>query len=227
MSDELKQVFARRGALAVAFGMASIVGITPLLAWGLRGLPFEPREFATGLAIFAVMPTTLGVGISLVTSAKGNVAMAIFLTVASNIVGVALIPVWLQAVIGGGHTAGIGSKLTIDYAPTFVKLLLSCLVPTVAGKLLREFCGPARRLAANHKQKLSLFSNGNLAVLIWQTISSAQPLIVALPFGTMLLTIIAAILLHVIYLIFNAIVVALLRLPMPEAACVVIMASQK
>lgn len=63
--------------------------------------------------------------------------------------------------------AGLGSKLSINYAPTFVKLLLSCLVPTVAGKLLREFCPPARRAAAEHKQLLSLFSNFNLAMMIW------------------------------------------------------------
>jgi hypothetical protein len=29
------------------------------MSWAVRGLPFEPREFATGLAIFAIMPTTV------------------------------------------------------------------------------------------------------------------------------------------------------------------------
>jgi hypothetical protein len=50
---------------------------------------------------------------------------------------------------------------------------------------------------------------------------------VTLPFGTMLLLIVATTLLHVVYLVFNSAAVALMRLPMPEAACVVIMASQK
>jgi hypothetical protein len=40
------------------------------------------------------------VGISLVTSAKGNTALAILLTTLTNAVGVALIPLWLKAVIG-------------------------------------------------------------------------------------------------------------------------------
>ncbi|KAI8476773.1 MAG: putative sodium bile acid cotransporter [Monoraphidium minutum] len=224
---ELRAVLRARGGSAVAFGLTSIVGVTPLLAWAVRGLPFSPPELATGLAIFAVMPTTLGVGVSLVTSAKGNVAMAILLTVTSNVVGVALIPLWLRAAIGGGHQAGLGASLNIDYLPTFVKLLLSCLAPTVIGKLLRELCGPARRAATDHPRLLSLISNASLAILIWQTISSAQPQIVGLPFGTMLLLLAAALLHHGVCVAFNAAAAAALRLPMPEAACVVIMASQK
>jgi hypothetical protein len=60
-----------------------------------------------------------------------------------------------------------------------------------------------------------------------QTLSGSQAIIVATPFGTMLLVILSTFLVHTIYLVFNTLVVALLRLPMPEAACVVIMASQK
>lgn len=69
-TDELKQSLTRRTILGTVFGFLSIVALTPLLAFGVRDLPFSPREFATGLAIFCMMPTTLGVGVSLVTSAK-------------------------------------------------------------------------------------------------------------------------------------------------------------
>lgn len=47
-----------------------IAGVTPLLGWATIKLPFTPVAFATGLTIFCLMPTTLGVGVSLVTSAK-------------------------------------------------------------------------------------------------------------------------------------------------------------
>jgi hypothetical protein len=283
--------------------------------------------------------------------------MAILLTTATNIIGVALIPLWLKAAIGTGpkvqppstrlrwrqpavpvfvaswslllrlrcllwktrpgtvcpcamagrvtqrprptllcpitpRQAGLAGSLNFDYAPTFLKLVLSCLIPTVVGKLAREFIPPVRRLVATHGKFLSILANTNLAILIWQvggqgrptpaavavcmrvawagaacspgalggrcasncwpatwrlararapspnipaaptpsctqTISSAQGLIVSLPFGTMLLLIVATVLLHIVYLVFNTAVVALMRLPMPEAACVVIMASQK
>ncbi|GBF89758.1 BASS family transporter [Raphidocelis subcapitata] len=202
---ELKGLLSGRGALATAFGSVSILGITPLLAFALKLLPFKPREFATGLAIFATVPTTLGVGISLVTSAKGNGALAILLTTFTNAVGVALIPLWLKGVIGKQRRrSGLSGTLSINYGPTFVKLMLSCLAPSILGKLLRTW-QPARRFATRHRVALSMFSNANLAVLIWQTVSASAHLITDLPFGVMLLLIVAAILLHVVYLIFNAV----------------------
>jgi sodium/bile acid cotransporter 7 len=108
-----------------------------------------------------------------------------------------------------------------------VKLVLSCLVPVIVGKAVRELITPVRTFVQNHKTFLSLLSTTNLAILIWQTISSAQGLIVGLPFGTMLLLIAAAALLHTLYLVLNTAAVMLLQLDAPEAACVVIMASQK
>jgi hypothetical protein len=47
-----------------------------------------------------------------------------------------------------------------------VKLLLSCLAPTLLGKGLRSW-QPARRFTTRHRVALSMFSNANLAVLIW------------------------------------------------------------
>lgn len=69
-TDELKESLTRRTIQGTIFGFLSIVGLTPLLAYAVRDLPFSPKEFSTGLAIFCLMPTTLGVGVSLVTSAK-------------------------------------------------------------------------------------------------------------------------------------------------------------
>jgi hypothetical protein len=58
--------------------------------------------------------------------------------------------------------------------------------------------------------------------------SASQSIIINTPFGTMLLVILSTLLVHTIYLIFNSIVVlGLLRLDLPEACCVIIMASQK
>lgn len=69
-TDELKDAFTRRTAAGTVFGFVSIVGLTPLLAWAVRDLPLQPPGFSSGLVIFCIVPTTLGVGVSLVTSAK-------------------------------------------------------------------------------------------------------------------------------------------------------------
>lgn len=43
------------------FGLIVILFITPVLAFGIIKLPLQPPEFAVGLAIFCVVPTTLGI----------------------------------------------------------------------------------------------------------------------------------------------------------------------
>ena len=50
---------------AVTYGVIAILLITPILALGAQALPLEPKEFSVGLAIFTVVPTTLGVGVAL------------------------------------------------------------------------------------------------------------------------------------------------------------------
>ncbi|KAK9901268.1 hypothetical protein WJX75_003294 [Coccomyxa subellipsoidea] len=72
-TDELKQALTRQTLLGTVYGFIAILGITPLWGWATIKLPFTPMAFATGLTIFCIMPTTLGVGVSLVSSAKGNV----------------------------------------------------------------------------------------------------------------------------------------------------------
>jgi hypothetical protein len=111
-TDQLKNALTKRTITGTIFAFVSIIGLTPLLGFATRHLPLQPATFATGLTIFCVVPTTLGVGVSLVTSAKvslfqveklvtcsmaaqssslsvlqGNVALAIFLTVGTNILG--------------------------------------------------------------------------------------------------------------------------------------------
>eukprot|EP00898_Chlorokybus_atmophyticus_P007212 jgi/Chlat1/7492/Chrsp61S07014 len=224
-TDELKDAFTRKTILGTLFGFISIVALTPNLAWAVKHLPFSPPELSTGLVIFCLVPTTLGVGVSLVNSAKGNAALAIFLTVGSNVIGVILIPLWLKALLSG-DAAGV-AKLNISFVDIFVKLLISFLVPTLLGKGLREFSPAALNFQRKYKQELSIISNTNLALLIWQTISSGRTQIVDTKFGNMLVVIVSIMLIHFIYLAFNTAAVILLRIPLLEAISTVIMASQK
>jgi sodium/bile acid cotransporter 7 len=156
---------------------------------------------------------------------QGNVGLAIFLTVASNVVGVIFVPLWLKVMLSAG-TSGI-ANLNINIADIFVKLLLSNFVPTVLGKLLRDCVKPVDAFVKRNRVLLSIINNTSLAFIIWQTLSSAREYIVNSTFGTMLLVFVSALLIHIIYLVFNAVVVKLLRVPVPEAISTIIMASQK
>ncbi len=153
-------------------------------------------------------------------------AQAILLTVGTNVLGVVLIPLWLKAILPSAGDAGLDG-LDISYADIFVKLLISSLVPTVIGKLARDFIPAVTRFVKAHKTFLSLVNNTSLAMIIWQTISSGQKAIVGSDVGTFLCVIVSACIIHFIYLIFNTAVVCAMHVPLPEAVSVVIMASQK
>ena len=84
-----------------------------------------------GLTLFCVVPTTLGVGISLVRSCKGNEALALFLTVVTNVVAIFIMPFWLKAMFSDSS----GLNLHFDITTMFVKLLITVLVPALIGKV--------------------------------------------------------------------------------------------
>lgn len=54
----------------------SILGITPMLSFALLEIPFEEEDFATGLAIFSTVPTTLSSGVALVKAVRICMAAA-------------------------------------------------------------------------------------------------------------------------------------------------------
>jgi sodium/bile acid cotransporter 7 len=156
----------------------------------------------------------------------GERAQAILLTVGTNVLGVVLIPLWLKAILPSAGNAGVDG-LDISYADIFVKLLISSLIPTVIGKVLRDFVPAVTRFVQGHKTLLSLLNNTSLAMIIWQTISSGRDAIVGTDVGTFLCVIVSACLIHLIYLTVNTTAVCAMRVPLPEAVSVVIMASQK
>jgi predicted Na+-dependent transporter len=55
-----------------------------------------------------------------------------------------------------------------------VKLVLTVLVPTVVGMLLRLSSPKIRKWVAAHRPALGLFSTTNLVMIIWQTLSNSR-----------------------------------------------------
>jgi sodium/bile acid cotransporter 7 len=209
----------------ILWGFITILGITPCLGFALNAIPFTPSEFAAGLAIFSAAPTTLGVGAALVRQSKGNDALALILLIGTNLIAVFTLPLWLKALIGGD-----GGSYTLEFSlgQMFWQLIVTVFVPAVVGKALRELIPPVARFATKYKEPLSMFSVANLAFIVWQTLSAAQHLLIEQKFVNILYIIIAAIIQHAIYLVFNALMVAFVfKMPIEEGVAVVIMGSQK
>ena len=65
-----------------------------------------PPVHTAGLAIFACVPTTLGVGQALVLTSRGNTAVALLLLVGTNLLGVASMPPMIKCESLGRRRAG-------------------------------------------------------------------------------------------------------------------------
>lgn len=64
--------------------MVSILGLTPLLGFAIRLIPLQPTEYIIGIVVMCVVPTSLGVGIALVTSAKVSYIVMVQMCGCSN-----------------------------------------------------------------------------------------------------------------------------------------------
>lgn len=213
----------------VVWGFVTILLVTPCLGFALKAIPFTPPEFAAGLAIFSAAPTTLGVGAALVRQSKGNDALALFLLTGTNLIAVFTLPLWLKALVGSG-TASDGSTYSLNFSlgQMIWQLLVTVLAPALVGKALRDLVPAVARFAKKYKTYLSMFSVANLAFIVWQSLSAAQSVLVAQKFVNILYVIIAAVLQHLIYLIFNGLVAHyVFHMPVEEGIAVTIMGGQK
>ncbi|XP_051217081.1 probable sodium/metabolite cotransporter BASS4, chloroplastic isoform X2 [Lolium perenne] len=111
------------------FGLGSILMLTPFLAKFIVQIQFFPREFITGLAMFCCMPTTLSSGVTLTQLAGGNSALALAMTVISNLLGIIFVPLSLAKYIG----AGAGVSLPTE--KLFKSLVSTLLIPLILGKV--------------------------------------------------------------------------------------------
>lgn len=200
-TEHIKDAVRRWGAALI--GIISIMLITPSAAFVMVELPFNPETYKYGLAIFALVPTTIASGITLVTAGRGNAALALMLTVVTNVLSVFILPFTVPLVISQTDSSSINLKS----ADMLIKLVMTILVPLIIGKILREISSWVRDMVNKYKTALGLINNSSLICIVWQTLSAAQQNVVHTAFGTLCLIALAAILLHVVYLIVNFIIV--------------------
>ncbi|ANM64493.1 Sodium Bile acid symporter family [Arabidopsis thaliana] len=155
------------------FGLISILLLTPSFSRLIMLVQLQPRELVTGLGIFCCMPTTLSSGVALTHLAGGNAALALAVTVASNLLGILTIPFWVSRYIAGG----VGVSFPTDQL--FRSLIVTLLIPLIIGKVIREsFKGFANFVDNNRK----LFSKINaicLSLVPWIQVSRSRSLLLS------------------------------------------------
>ncbi len=207
---------------ATLWGCVSILVLTPVIGALIAvRLPMEP-VFQIGLALFCCMPTTLSSGIALTGQARGNVALALLLTVLTNIGGIFTVPFAL-ALLLNPLLQTIG-PVELSAADLLAKLCVSILLPLAAGKYLRRFVGD---WVATHRTRLSLTSNAALISVPWMKFSQSSERLMQVAPLELVLLVAAGLAIHVLYLALNMSAIKLLPIGWAEGKAVVLLASQK
>ncbi|XP_054813706.1 probable sodium/metabolite cotransporter BASS4, chloroplastic isoform X2 [Prosopis cineraria] len=183
------------------FGLVSILFLTPNFSRAILQIQLQPQEFITGLAVFSCMPTTLSSGVALTQLAGGNSALALAMTVISNLLGIFIVPFSITKFVADG----VGVTVPTDHL--FKSLLLTILVPLILGKVVREsFKGVADFVDQNRK----LFSGINaffLSLVPWIQVSRSRSLLLMVKPRVFVVAIGLGTLLHLSLLLFNIIAV--------------------
>ncbi|XP_022990372.1 probable sodium/metabolite cotransporter BASS4, chloroplastic [Cucurbita maxima] len=186
------------------YGLASILLLTPYFSRLILQIHLQPQEFVTGLAIFTCMPTTLSSGVALTQLAGGNSALALAMTVISNMLGILAIPFSISKFIADG----VG--ITVPTKELLRSLVLMLLIPLIFGKILREsFKGVADFVDGNRK----LFPRINailLSLVPWMQVSRSRSLLLMVKPEVFLVAIGMGTFLHLALLAFNALGVRIL-----------------
>ncbi|XP_062173401.1 probable sodium/metabolite cotransporter BASS4, chloroplastic [Alnus glutinosa] len=183
------------------FGLVSILMISPYFSRAILQMQMQPQEFVTGLAIFSCMPTTLSSGVALTQLAGGNSALALAMTVISNMLGILMVPFSISKFIADGVGVSVPTK------QLFRSLVLTLLVPLILGKVFREsFKGLADFVDQNRKL-FSKFSALFLSLVPWIQVSRSRSLLLMVKPTVFLIAIGMGALLHVILLAFNALAI--------------------
>jgi solute carrier family 10 (sodium/bile acid cotransporter), member 7 len=218
--DDIAQL--KKNKLAVGYGILTINFLTTLLAFALIELPYPTKEFAIGLAIFATVPTTLGVGVALTIVAKGDAVLSLFLTITTNTIGILTVPYLLKIYLGPA------SEVKLDPLVLLVRLCLSIFIPSITGIMLRKYSKTIQHIMITYKTQVSITSNLSNACIVWMRLSRARDLLLEQNVIELMLVLVAAAIMHVLYLICNYCVVKhLLKFQLKQAISVIIMSSQK
>ncbi|XP_038710705.1 probable sodium/metabolite cotransporter BASS4, chloroplastic isoform X2 [Tripterygium wilfordii] len=181
----------------VIFGLCSILFFTPFFSKIVLQIRLQPQEFVTGLALFSCMPTTLSSGVALTNLAGGNSALALAMTVISNLLGIMIVPFSISRFIA----YGVGVSLPTEQL--FRSLVITLLIPLIVGKVFREsFKGLGNFVDQNRK----LFSKVNamlLSLVPWIQVSRSRSLLLLVKPEVFLVAILMGMLLHLMLLSFN------------------------
>jgi sodium/bile acid cotransporter 7 len=119
-------------------------GLAPPLGWLASGL--LPPELAVGVIVATTVPSTLAAATVWTRRAGGNDAVAILVTLITNLACFFVAPAWLKLLVG--------AAVEVDYRALVIQLALLVVVPIAAAQVVRLW-SPLAEWAGARKGHLS------------------------------------------------------------------------
>ncbi|HEX2951875.1 MAG TPA: bile acid:sodium symporter, partial [Armatimonadota bacterium] len=147
----LKQWRVLCAALGITFGIA------PLIVLAVRHLiPGGNTLLAEGFQIVSLVPTLFVSAVVLTRMARGNAAVALYLTITSNLLAIIVAPLLIKLTLGA-------SGENLHLASTTVSMLFTVLLPTLLGQLARRHW---EAWAERHAKFITVLSQCTILIFI-------------------------------------------------------------
>jgi sodium/bile acid cotransporter 7 len=196
-------------------------GFIPLAAWGLSSL--LSGELAVGLIVVAIAPSTVASAAVWTRKAGGNDAVAVMVTVITNMSCFLFIPFWLAI-------TSQGMDVELDPVALTYKLALMVVLPMIIGQALRR-SGQVATWADSHKSSLSTACQcGVLSIVLMGAIRCGiqlETIGLGRVAGSVLVMLVLVVILHLAALGVGYWLSGLARFERPNRIAVTIAGSQK
>lgn len=157
---------AARNYRAVGLALVLSMVAAPPLAWLVGRL--LPDSLAVGLLVAACVPCTLASAAVWTRRGGGNDAIALFVTLVTNLLCFLVLPGWLWAIMG--------QDVKLDAWSLSQRLLVLVVLPVVVAQVLRR-APVVLQFAARSKQGLSLAAQlGVLSMVLFGAVSAGETL---------------------------------------------------
>lgn len=153
---------------APAAAMISSLVLFPVVAWLLARMVLSP-EFVIGVCIIATAPVTVASGTVMTAIGRGNVPLSLFICVLGNFLAIFTIPVSLSLLVS------IGTSIELPVFKMLSGLLLTVLVPTVLGQIVRP---SVKAKLPPYKKLSSVFQQCVVLLIIFNAVASSTNRIV-------------------------------------------------
>ncbi len=154
-SSQLRASFRRPAP--VLWGCLVNMALMPALGWALMSVQLADH-FRIGVMIAASVPCTVAAASVITRRAAGNDAISLLTTLLTNGLCFVTTPSWLQV--------GTGQSVNLDSAALARDLLLTVLLPSLAGQLVRV-SKAAAAFAKDRKTKLGIVAQSGILSLVF------------------------------------------------------------